>query len=93
MGTPRTPAATRWRGLVYLGELDIYDSPGATEQEEYDLKDYRRSLYINTKDDHPCPWTTAAPCGCESGDDAWAESGAMSVHFPRARSEPDIEAG
>lgn len=44
-------------------------------QAEYDTKDYRRSLYTNTKDDHPANWLTGEPCGCERGDDsAWDRS-------------------
>lgn len=71
-------------------DWDIYSSELAEHRLRDDMQPVARSLYTVTKDDHPMPWTTQEPCGCEQGDDAWAESGAMSVHFPPVR---DIEAG
>jgi hypothetical protein len=59
-------------------------STAAERQAEYDAKDYRRSLYTNTKDDHPADWLTGEPCRCEHGDDhAWVRAGnAMKVLWP-----------
>jgi hypothetical protein len=55
---------------------DIYDGPLAREQMADDALDYRRSLYTNTKADHPANWLTGEPCGCERGDDsAWERHG------------------
>jgi hypothetical protein len=52
----------------------------------YDREDYRRSLYTNTKPDHPANPRTEGPCNCERGDTAWERSGiAMRVDWPRAR--------
>jgi hypothetical protein len=64
-------------------EFDIYQSDLAKHQLEYDTKDYRRSLYTNTKPDHPASPRTEGPCNCERGDDAWERSGiAMKVLWP-----------
>jgi hypothetical protein len=54
---------------------DVYDSERARLRLEEDAEDYNRSLYTNTKDDHPANPITGLPCGCESGDDSWAKLG------------------
>jgi hypothetical protein len=59
-----------------MSDFDIYRSDLAKSQLDYDARDYRRSLYTNTKSDHPANWATGEPCGCERGDDsAWERSG------------------
>ncbi len=68
---------------------DVYASDLAEHQLVYDDAPYRRSLYTNTKDDHPYPFTTGEPCGCEARDDSWAQTGAMSVHFPGGDRDPE----
>ncbi len=62
---------------------------------DYDQEDYRRSLYTNTKADHPALWSTGEPCDCEAGGDGWEREGiAMAVRWPRrAAAEMDREAG
>ena len=78
MSTPTSPDG-RW---------DIYQSDLRENQLSRDAVDYRRSLYTNTKPDHPGNWLTGEPCRCEKGDDrGWERSGnAMTVQWPR---QPD----
>jgi hypothetical protein len=56
----------------------------AAEQLRRDQGDVRRSLYTNTKDDHPRDDLTGEPCRCGQGDDtAWIRHGnAMKVLWP-----------
>jgi hypothetical protein len=58
----------------------------AARQAAYDQEDYRRSLYTNTKDDHPAIWATGQPCDCEADGTGWERSGvAMTVLAARRR--------
>jgi hypothetical protein len=45
----------------------------AAERERYDQRDYRRSLYTNTKDDHPRDEMTGERCRCSSPDAFWSK--------------------
>lgn len=64
-----------------MSEYDVYRGDPRTDQRTKwqladDALDYRRSLYTNTKADHPANWLTGEPCGCERGDDsAWERHG------------------
>jgi hypothetical protein len=52
-------------------------------QAAYDAEDYRRSLYTNTKDDHPAIDLTGEPCDCPAGGARWERNGfAMRVEWP-----------
>jgi hypothetical protein len=69
-------------------EVTVSTSPEADwlarERERRDQLDYRRSLYTNTKPDHPGDDLTGQPCRCQKGDDtAWERHGiAMKVLWP-----------
>jgi hypothetical protein len=45
----------------------------AAERERRDQGDVRRSLYTNTKDDHPRDEFTGERCRCNSKDAYWAK--------------------
>ena len=64
-------------------------------QERWDRQPYRRSLYTNTKADHPALNPSGRACDCEAGGTGWERSGvAMAVRWPRAlAAETDREAG
>jgi hypothetical protein len=80
-----------------MADFDIYQSNLARSQLTYDGEDCRRSLYTNTKADHPADHLTGGPCRCEEGDDSgWERSGvAMTVRWPPElrRTSPELEAG
>lgn len=63
-------------------------------QAKYDSKDYRRSLYTNTKPDHPLHPLTDGPCDCEIGGSGWERGEAMRVRWPSlaALKEIDLQA-
>lgn len=87
--------------------VDVYDSGRAWVRLAEDAEDCNRSLYTNTKDDHPADPITGLPCGCESGNDNWAKAGfrpgamfdgrgsfALRPEFDPCGSTPaDLEAG
>ena len=65
-----------------MSDYDIYRSDLAKSQLARDAKDYRRSLYTNTKPDHEPNHRTGGPCNCERGDTAWENGVAMRVRWP-----------
>ena len=67
----------------------------AAWQANWDRQDYRRSLYTNTKADHPALNPSGQPCDCEAGGTGWERRGvAMAVRWPRAQAaDPQREAG
>jgi hypothetical protein len=65
--------------------FDVYRSSLAKSQLDYDREDYRRSLYTNTKPDHPRNPRTEEPCDCERGGRDWEKGEAMRVEWPPER--------
>ena len=55
-------------------ELQAMDPPAARAewQERSHRLPYRRSLYTNTKDDHPALNPSGQPCDCNAGGTGWS---------------------